>query len=251
MGIWASPSRLTHAAENSHKHHRTLDIHTFWQPQHKQIKKKTHFFAKKKTFLDEFFVSSHLNQCFHHPYPISCLLRRAASHMNICETRQRPTKTNKIIKSQACEQSVFFSHMICLILIFTIRLFSTFECFGPVVAENQSVFLICSTVFSVMCVLTGCSWTRRLHVWFLSWSSRAECVPLATRVSPPNDGGRDPVVKTLAQQHELDAMTHSGAHRVENSHAKLVQCNAARCVWALHGHCAALHEDGQSVVRAL
>ena len=27
MGIWASPSRLTYAAENSHKHHRTLDIH--------------------------------------------------------------------------------------------------------------------------------------------------------------------------------------------------------------------------------
>ena len=27
MGIWASPSRLTYAAENSRKHHQTLDIH--------------------------------------------------------------------------------------------------------------------------------------------------------------------------------------------------------------------------------
>ena len=27
MGIWASPSRLTYAAENSHRHHQTLDIH--------------------------------------------------------------------------------------------------------------------------------------------------------------------------------------------------------------------------------
>ena len=27
MGIWASPSRLTYAAENSHHHHQTLDIH--------------------------------------------------------------------------------------------------------------------------------------------------------------------------------------------------------------------------------
>ena len=27
MGIWASPSRLTYAAANSQKHHRTLDIH--------------------------------------------------------------------------------------------------------------------------------------------------------------------------------------------------------------------------------
>ena len=27
MGIWASPSRLTYAAENSHQHHQTLDIH--------------------------------------------------------------------------------------------------------------------------------------------------------------------------------------------------------------------------------
>ena len=27
MGIWASPSRLTHAAENSRNHHQTLDIH--------------------------------------------------------------------------------------------------------------------------------------------------------------------------------------------------------------------------------
>ena len=27
MGIWASPSRLTYAAENSHEHHGTLDIH--------------------------------------------------------------------------------------------------------------------------------------------------------------------------------------------------------------------------------
>ena len=27
MGIWASPSRLTYAAENSRKHHRTLDSH--------------------------------------------------------------------------------------------------------------------------------------------------------------------------------------------------------------------------------
>ena len=27
MGIWAPPSRLPYAAENSHKHHQTLDIH--------------------------------------------------------------------------------------------------------------------------------------------------------------------------------------------------------------------------------
>ena len=27
MGIWASPSRLTYAAENSRKHHQTIDIH--------------------------------------------------------------------------------------------------------------------------------------------------------------------------------------------------------------------------------
>ena len=27
MGIWASPSRLTYAAENSHQHYQTLDIH--------------------------------------------------------------------------------------------------------------------------------------------------------------------------------------------------------------------------------
>ena len=27
MGIWASPSRLTYAAENSRKHHQTLGIH--------------------------------------------------------------------------------------------------------------------------------------------------------------------------------------------------------------------------------
>ena len=29
MEIWASPSRLTYAAENSHQHHQTLDIHAF------------------------------------------------------------------------------------------------------------------------------------------------------------------------------------------------------------------------------
>ena len=28
MGIWASPSRLTYAAENSRNHHQILDIHT-------------------------------------------------------------------------------------------------------------------------------------------------------------------------------------------------------------------------------
>ena len=31
MGIWASPSRLTYAAENSHQHHQTLDIHASQQ----------------------------------------------------------------------------------------------------------------------------------------------------------------------------------------------------------------------------
>ena len=30
MGIWASPSRLTYAADNSHQHHQTLDIHAIY-----------------------------------------------------------------------------------------------------------------------------------------------------------------------------------------------------------------------------
>ena len=32
MAIWASPSRLTYAAENSRKHHQTLDIHALPSP---------------------------------------------------------------------------------------------------------------------------------------------------------------------------------------------------------------------------
>ena len=64
-------------------------------------------------------VLSHLNQSFLHPNSVSSLLRRAASHMTVGETRQRPQRTNKIMKSQACEKnSRFHTERTCLILIF-------------------------------------------------------------------------------------------------------------------------------------
>ena len=37
MGIWASPSRLTYAAENSHQHHQTLDIHALFLREQKPV----------------------------------------------------------------------------------------------------------------------------------------------------------------------------------------------------------------------
>ena len=90
-------------------------------------------------FCGEKCFSSRLTHYFLDPHLTSPLLRCAASHMGIGETRQRP-KNNKEHHRIACarKKKTFSSHKMCLILISTIRCFFIFfgVC-GAAVSKNQ------------------------------------------------------------------------------------------------------------------
>ena len=74
MGMWASPSRLTYAAENSHEHHQALDIHAriLPQPDAQEIffmhglvfsDDVTFFFGQRTSVLQQFSLAR-----FHRPF---------------------------------------------------------------------------------------------------------------------------------------------------------------------------------------
>ena len=106
---------------------------------------------------DQGYHAALLTNSFLHPYPTSCLLCRAASHMTIGETRQRPQNHKQHHQNRRPVKKQLFLTQDLFDLDFHN---STFFIFSVILVKslrkpNQVFVDFVSTVFSVMCILTG------------------------------------------------------------------------------------------------